>query len=143
MIIRSLIVLFTAMLSWQCSSKNNEDAEAAIREVMAKQVEDWNKGDIDAFMQAYWNSDSLKFVSGRGTTYGWQKTLENYKRSYPDRASMGKLSFEILEVDVLSKEAALVLGRWHLERENAIGGYYTLLWKKIKGKWLIVVDHTS
>lgn len=138
-----LPVFIFLTLIFGCSSFNNEKNEAAIRTVMSKQVEAWNAGDIEAFMQGYWNSDSLKFISSRGTTYGWQKTLDNYKRSYPDKESMGTLTFEILEVDVHSESSAFVLGRWHLEREDSIGGYYTLLWKKIDGKWLIVLDHTS
>jgi ketosteroid isomerase-like protein len=136
-------IYLIAFLFIGCSTLDKPDSKAAIKEVMAQQVESWNAGDIDAFMQGYWNSDSLRFISSRGTTYGWQKTMDNYKRSYPDKETMGMLTFEIIDIDVLSESSAFVLGRWHLQRENSVGGYYTLLWKKIDGKWLIVLDHTS
>ncbi len=142
---RKTIPLFVLLplIFGNCIANNQSEAEAQIRDVMARQVEAWNNGDIDAFMQGYWNSDSLRFISSRGTTYGWQMTLDSYKRSYPDKATMGILTFEILEIDVLSESSAFVLGRWHLQREAPVGGYYTLLWKKIDGEWLIVLDHTS
>src|SRR3954451_16554146 len=79
----------------------NKD-EAAIRAVMDEQVKTWNNGNIDAFMQTYWKSDSLLFVGLKGPTYGWQNTLDGYKKHYPDTATMGKLDFEIMEVELLA-----------------------------------------
>ncbi|MFD0748627.1 YybH family protein [Mucilaginibacter calamicampi] len=111
--------------------------------VMNKQMAAWNSGDLEGFMQGYWKSDSLLFVSSK-PTHGWQATLNNYKRGYPDKAAMGKLSFDIIKVDVLDDKNAFVYGAWHLKREkDNPGGYFTLLFKKIKGEWKVVVDHTS
>lgn len=103
----------------------------------------WNKGDIQAFMEYYWKNDSLKFIGSKGITYGWQKTMDNYLRSYPDKTTMGKLTFSIKECTALSAGSIYVIGSWNLEREKPAGGYFTLLWKKIDGKWVIVSDHTS
>jgi len=111
--------------------------------VMNKQLTAWNRGDLEGFMQGYWRSDSLLFVSTK-PTFGWQATLDNYKRGYPDKAAMGILSFNIIKVDVLDDKNAFVYGAWHLKREkDNPGGYFTLLFKKIKGEWKVVVDHTS
>ncbi len=118
--------------------------ELAIRNSMNEQLIAWNKGDIDRFMLTYWQSDSLKFIGKSGVTYGWQNTLENYKKNYSDTAAMGKLDFNILEVNKLSELYFFVVGKWHLTRSiGDIGGHFTLLFKKIKNKWLIVVDHSS
>ena len=118
--------------------------ELAIRSVMDEQIKAWNNGNIDAFMQTYWQSDSLLFVGSKGPTYGWQTTLENYKKRYPDTVTMGKLDFEILKIKPLSAEYSFVLGKWHLKRTiGDAGGYFTLIFRKINGKWLIVADHTS
>lgn len=123
-------------------AQNNE--ETAIRKLMSEQVAAWNAGNIDAFMEGYWKSDSLLFIGGKGPTYGWQTTLEGYKKRYPDTTVMGKLNFNILEVRILSDDDAFVLGQWHLTRSiGDAGGYYTLLFRKIKGRWYIVADHTS
>ncbi len=115
-----------------------------ILKVMDTQSQAWNKGDISGFMQGYWHSDSLLFVGSKGPTYGWQKTLDNYKKNYPDKASMGILSFHDIKINLLDSNNAFVLGAWQLKREkDTPSGYFTLWFKKIKGEWKIVVDHTS
>jgi len=118
--------------------------EQRIRQIMAEQEQAWNRGDLEAFMGGYWKSDSLKFIGSRGLTYGWQQTLDNYKKGYPDTDAMGKLKFTIISVEKLSGKSAFVIGKWHLTRKAGdLSGHYTLLWKKIKGKWVIVADHSS
>jgi hypothetical protein len=69
---------------------------------LAQQTSAWNNGKLDDFMNGYWQSDSLMFIGKSGITYGWQKTLDNYKKVYPDTASMGKLNFDLLSVKRLS-----------------------------------------
>jgi len=120
-----------------------QDKEAILK-VLSTQQTAWNKGDIDGFMEGYWKSDSLLFVGKAAPIHGWQGTIERYRRNYPDKSAMGTLTFGILKVDVMDKHNAFVLGSWHLEREkDAPGGYFTLWFKKIKGVWVIVCDHTS
>ncbi len=115
----------------------------AIQTILEDQDDAWNRGDIDAFMEGYWNSPELTFVSGGTVTQGWQQTLDNYKKRYPDRAAMGTLTFSDLNVRELARDAALVSGRWHLERADPIGGRFTLLFRVKAGRWVIVYDHTS
>lgn len=137
-----LVCFFSLMIAGNVLAQKTD--ETAIRTVMAKQVTDWNNGNIDAFMETYWKSDSLKFVGSKGVTYGWKNTLERYKKSYPDTTVMGKLTFDIQSVQILSGEYAFVLGKWFLKRTiGDVGGYYTLLFKKVDGKWVIALDHTS
>jgi uncharacterized protein (TIGR02246 family) len=135
-----LIVLFVFPFTASAQTKD----ELAIREVMDKQVKAWNSGDIDAFMTTYWKNDSLLFVGSKGPIYGWQTTLESYKKSYPDTVAMGKLDFNILQIKLLSDHYSFILGKWHLTRSAGdTGGYFTLLFRKIKKQWVIVADHTS
>ena len=118
--------------------------ESAIRKVMDDEAAAWNRGDIEGFMQGYWRSAELKFVSGDRVTRGWQQTLDNYKRSYPDKAAMGTLTFSDLEITVLSKDAAFVVGSWSLQREkDRPHGKFTLLFRKFKDGWRITADHSS
>ncbi|MBX2821292.1 MAG: nuclear transport factor 2 family protein [Rhodothermaceae bacterium] len=125
----------------------NTQAEASqIRALLDAQVGDWNAGDIEAFMQSYWKSDSLRFASGNGVREGWQETLERYKTTYPDKANMGELTFELYDVSVLSASAATVFGRFNLKREaplEDLTGLFTLILRKKDGVWVIVHDHTS
>lgn len=113
--------------------------------VLEEQTGYWNKGKLEKFMEGYWPSDSLKFIGKNGITYGWQQTLDNYKTRYPDKESRGTLRFEILHVEFITKDAAFVIGKFFLTRpkKGDASGHFTLLWRKIKGKWLIVADHSS
>ena len=112
--------------------------------MLDEQTQAWNQGNIERFMKTYWENDSLMFIGKNGVTYGWLNTLNNYKRNYPDTAAMGKLSFTILTLRPLSAEYFYVVGKWHLQRTiGDLGGHYDLLFKKIKGRWVIVADHSS
>ena len=124
-----------------CSTSTNEKEN--ILKVMAQQEKDWNEGNIEAFMQGYWQSDSLMFIGKNGIKFGWQTTLDNYKKSYPDKKAMGKLTFEILKLEQ-NNSTAYMLGKWSLSRKgDNPKGYFTLYWKKIDGNWVITIDHTS
>lgn len=126
-----------------CLGQTKNDI-SEVSSIMQKQEAAWNKFDIEGFMAYYWKSDSLKFIGSKGITYGWQKTLDNYKKSYPTPEAMGTLTFENNTLEQLSPTKIFVIGKWHLKKkEGDVGGSYTLLWKKINGKWVIVVDHTS
>lgn len=135
-----LLIFLAATLTLSAQHRD----EKRIRAIMAAQENAWNRGDLKAFMDGYWHSDSLRFIGSRGITYGWQQTLDNYKKGYSDRDAMGTLTFTILTVEKLSRKSAFVTGKWALTRKAGdLSGYYTLFWKKIKGNWVIVVDHTS
>ena len=118
--------------------------ETAIRQSLDQQIAAWNRGDIEGFMKTYWESDSLMFIGTAGITYGWKNTLNHYKKSYPDTSAMGKLKFAILSVKELSAEYFHVIGKWHLQRTAGnLEGYFTLIFRKIKGRWVIIADHSS
>lgn len=136
------LISFIVFIITAAHAQSKDDL--AIKNAMAEQLAAWNAGDIDRFMGTYWQSDSLMFIGKSGVTYGWQKTLENYKKNYPDTAAMGKLKFDILETKRLSVLYFFVVGKWHLTRSiGDIGGHFTLLFKKVKNKWVIVADHSS
>ena len=134
------LLLFSTIILAQ---DNNKDFEQ-IKLIFFQQEEDWNRGDIDAFMKAYWNSEELQFGGANGITRGWKQTLENYKRGYPDKETMGKLSFLIKDMTQHSEDVVSLTGSWVLERENDRPcGHFLLIWRRIDGEWKIVVDHTS
>lgn len=137
-------ILFLILLTAPSSRALAQHAGGEIRQLMAEQTSAWNKGDITGYMQTYWQSDSLLFIGSHGPTYGWQPTLERYKKSYPDTAAMGKLDFNILEIKQLAKDLCFVVGKWHLQRTAGdMQGSFTLLVKRIKGQWKIIADHSS
>ena len=115
-----------------------------ILKVMTDQQTAWNNGNIDGYMQGYWKNDSLLFIGSKGPTYGWQKTLDNYKKSYPHKEKMGILEFSDVQVKILGKKHAYVFGKWKLVRTNdSPNGIYTLIFEKFKDGWKIISDHTN
>ncbi|MCK9409475.1 MAG: DUF4440 domain-containing protein [Bacteriovoracaceae bacterium] len=115
-----------------------------IFKILQMQVDGWNNGNIEAFMQGYAQTDSLRFASEGSVSYGWKNMLDRYRKSYPTRTTMGTLIFSGITVDFVSTEAALAFGTWKLHREkDEPWGLFTLIFKKIKGEWRIVHDHTS
>ena len=137
------LLLFSFSLSvFGQGPENNPKTEIDL--VLKLQAQAWNKGNLEQYMDGYWKSDSLQFIGKNGITKGWAATLANYKKSYPDKAAMGELTFEIYSREPLGDEHYLVIGKWHLKREkDDLGGHFSLLWKKIDGKWRIIADHSS
>jgi ketosteroid isomerase-like protein len=136
------LYLLTILLSLHAIAQTTD--EQMIKAAMTEQLNAWNAGDIDRYMETYWHSDSLMFIGKSGPTYGWEKTKANYKKGYPDTAAMGKLDFEIINMKRLSVMYYSVVGKWHLKRTiGDVGGAFTLIFKKIKKKWVIIQDHSS
>ncbi len=137
-----LFFLFVSTFYFCCHAQSKD--EVSITNAMVEQQKAWNSGDLDHFMQTYWRSDSLMFIGKNGPTYGWQNTLNNYKKGYPDTAAMGKLNFDIISIKRLSGLYYSVVGKWYLKRSiGNIGGAFTLLFKKINMRWVIIQDHSS
>jgi ketosteroid isomerase-like protein len=138
------ITLFAAPVVFTQAANEVSKIKTDITSVMNVQAADWNRGDVDAFMLGYWNSSELVFVSGDNVTRGWQPTLDRYKKNYNSREKMGSLKFSDLQIDVLSKNAAVVLGSWSLTRTgDNPKGKFTLIFRKFSDGWKIVHDHTS
>ena len=135
---------FIALLFFGISILAQSKQEKIILGILDRQNQAWNRGDIDAFMNGYWENDSLMFIGKSGVTYGWANTLNNYKKGYPDTATMGKLTFTLIQVKKLSGKYYHVTGKWFLKRSvGDVGGHYTLLFRKIGGRWVIISDHSS
>ena len=124
-------------------SQEEESLLKTLSDKLATQETAWNQCDLPGFMGAYWKSEKLTFSAGGTTQRGWNATLARYQSRYPDRATMGTLTFSELEVQSLGEGAALMLGRWSLERDEPAKGNFSLVWQKIDGRWLIVHDHSS
>ena len=143
----SLLILLS------CSMKDTKTIETikqdpfeidAIKKVLTTQQECWNNGDIDGFMQGYWNSEELIFTSlSHKPAYGWDNTSERYKTSYPTKSSMGELRFEILDLRLISKTTATLKGKWELIREkDHPNGLFWLDIERFDESWLITKDST-
>ncbi len=149
------LTLLLVLISVIVNAKSNDSAE--IKKVMDAQEYAWSKGDLDGFMKGYWKSDKLKFISKNGVTYGWQNTYDRYKKAYPNKEAMGSLKFEIISIESFADEnfhainanpmknkTYMVVGKWRTyDTPKAARGYFTLIFKKIEGNWVIVSDHTS
>jgi len=119
--------------------------DRAVRDVLETQRDAWNRGDLDGFMAGYERSPNLVFTSGGKIRRGWQETHDKYRAKYgTDKSTMGHLAFEVLAVQVLGADGAIVLGRWRLtETPSAGGGVFSVALVRTAGGWRIVHDHTS
>lgn len=136
------MLLFTVVTCAENKLSPNEKQK--ILSLLDQQLEAWNDGNLEKFMDTYWKSDQLVFVGSHGPTYGWQATLTNYKKSYPDKTAMGKLAFNVLNVSKIDTKTVFVIGRFELTRElGDLAGHFTLVIQKINGVWVIVSDHSS
>lgn len=138
------LLLLSILIGCCLVSPAQKNARQKILTLLDTQTQAWNRGDLESFMKGYWENDSLRFIGKSGITYGYNNTLNNYKRGYPDTAAMGKLQFTILVVKKLSPRYFEVVGKWYLKRSiGDVSGHYTLLLRKINSKWVIVSDHSS
>ncbi len=144
---KTLVLLFIAAFganAFAQAEKKPSKIESSVLQVLNAQVDAWNRGDIAGFMDGYWRSDEMRFVSGNNVAKGWQAAYDRYKKSYDTREKMGVLSFSELDVTVLNKESAFVTGRYSLKRSSdEPTGLFTLIFRKIETNWRIVLDHTS
>ena len=145
-----LIILALTIAARPGQSQTSPDPHAkdraAITKLLTDQQDSWNKGDVDTFMTAYWKSPDLTFSGVGGTHRGYEAVYERYKKSYPDRSTMGKLDFSDLDFHFIGSDGALVLGHWHLTRDKDkgdIGGVFSLVWQRFPEGWRIIHDHTS
>ena len=149
---RYIFALSIVILS-SCNMTNTSNIETikqdpneinAIKEMLTIQQECWNNGNIDGFMEGYWNSEKLIFTSATHLpAYGWENTLERYKNSYPTKESMGEFRFEILDVRLTSTTTSNLFGKWELIREkDHPNGLFYLDLEKFDENWLITKDST-
>lgn len=142
-----LVIIFIIILLFSCQQTTITDKETIEKEIAAvlyDQVKYWNEGDIEKYMIGYHRSDSLRFASGGKVSYGWETTLERYKSGYPDRVAMGILTFSDIDITIISKDAALVFGKWELQKvDTNPWGLFTLVFRQTEDGWRIVHDHTS
>ena len=144
LLLMALILQGTAPVTPTPSPGEASTDQAQIRALLDAQVAAWNRGRVTTFMQGYWNSSETEFVGSTGIVRGWQPVLDRYRKTYPDRAAMGHLDFSDLEITMLGPDAAMVVGQFHLKRQNdAPSGVFTLIFRKLPEGWRIIHDHTS
>jgi ketosteroid isomerase-like protein len=139
-----LVAIISPSVEAQSSAKPNKRITAAVRAVLDAQREAWNRGDIAGYMDGYARSTDTIFVSGDNVTRGWQTVLDRYKKNYDSREKMGTLTFSDLEITPIGSDAAIALGRWHLQRaKDEPHGTFTLILRRTRQGWKIIHDHTS
>lgn len=139
---KKFVFLLMVLLSSSAFASANSDKQQ-ILSVLHQQQNAWNQGNIPGFMQGYWHSPKLRFTSGGQVSYGWQQAMNHYQAHYKNKAAMGKLLFDIKDVQLFD-DHAVVFGHWQLNREkDQPQGYFTLVLAKLDGSWKITADHTS
>jgi beta-aspartyl-peptidase (threonine type) len=140
---RALLACFLVLEG--CARSFGPADDASVRALLDHQREAWNHGDLDGFMAGYLRSPDLVFTSGGAIRRGFDETLARYRAKYGrDTATMGKLGFEVLSVQPLGADGAIVLGRWKLtDTPSAGAGVFSVAMQRTPEGWRIVHDHTS
>ena len=138
----SLVFILLIITACQRQSPDIENDREAIEAVLQEQLTQWNTGNIEGFMEGYWKSEELRFSGDRGTSYGWDNILSMYKRSFPDRESMGQLHFDIDTIFFNRYPIVQVNGAFHLYRKDTLEGPFSLFFESIDKQWKITEDHT-
>lgn len=141
---KDIAAALALMLLAQPVAASPRAERAAILNVISRMEAAWNRGDFKGYMTGFKNPDVV-FVSGGKFQDSWQGTLNHYVRDYggvPERR--GKLHFYDMKVDVLAPDAAMLIGRYRLDRPGRVTeGVNTRLFRKIRGQWLITMNHVS
>ena len=142
-VMKKILLLFSCFLCLQSFAQHKE--KQTVLQILNNQTKAWNEGDLERFMIGYWNNDSLMYIGKNGVTYGYQSTLQNYRKNYSNRDKMGQLTFTILHVNQLSSHIIQVIGKWQLTRPSVgdAGGHFSLIFRKMNGEWVIISDHSS
>lgn len=133
----SFLLLFT-----QCQIKPQV---SELKQLLDQQVAAWNKGDIDGFMEGYYNDSSMQFISKKGVRKGWRATLDSYKKNYPGKTAMGTLIFntDALYFMDSAHDFGHITGTWKLIRvSDTPSGYFSLITRKTAQGHKIIIDHT-
>jgi len=141
----SAIALSATAQASKAAPASEPESVREIRAVLDRQVEAWNRRDLEGFMAGYWNSPDLTFYSGGTVVSGWSPTLERYRNRYQGEGrEMGKLNFTDLRIEMLGPASAFVRGRFHLKMTGGEQqGLFTLTFRKLPEGWKIIHDHTS
>jgi len=120
--------------------------ELDVMKVLVAQEDAWNKGDLAGFASSYKDAPDTLFIT-RQVSRGYAGLIDEYKRDYPTRAAMGTLAFSELEVRTLDENYAVVIGKYHLDRNKKEGGpadgIFSLVFEKTDKGWKIIIDHTT
>ncbi len=122
------------------SARHEDETRKALAAVLDRQVQAWNRGDLEGFVSVY--AEDAAFVSPTGLTRGRQAVLDRYRKRYPDKAAMGRLSLEIVETRLADAHAASLVARWTLAYPDkpTAAGLTLLVLHARGGTWLIVQD---
>ena len=93
---------------------------ADVNQVLDEQLQGWNEGNIDKFMQGYIKDSSVRFITNKRVKTSWQEITNSYKKNYPNKDAMGQLSFYRDEVRWINESAyiAQVIGRWQVVQKH-------------------------
>jgi len=136
-----ILTLSISLLIIACSTSNTEGDKTEILSILKAQETAWSNHDLEGFMEGYWKNDSLKFYGSNGLTFGWDKTLSNYKKRYPTKDHTGTLNFKINDISKINDQSYFVMGEYHLTRTvGDANGVFMIIFKKIEGQWKIIAD---
>ena len=121
------------------------ESEAEIRALIEKLQVDWNKGDMTAYLDAYWKSDDFSLMFGSTGVRGWQAVSDMFTGNWTTEEAMGDFMVADVAVRFTGNDMAIASGRFeHQFPTEKIIGAFTHVFHRFEGEgWLIIHEHTS
>jgi uncharacterized protein (TIGR02246 family) len=117
--------------------------EREMRAVIKRMQDAWNRGDFRGYMNEFKNPDVI-FASNGKFQRDWQGTLDHYVRDYGAPGKRGVVRFYDVHVEMLAPDAAMLTAHFHMDRAvNPQEGVFTDLMRKVKGRWVVALNHVS
>jgi len=141
-IVRTLAFLLI-LTSTSARADRNGD-ETAVRAVILGLEQSWNAADMDTYLAAYRQDESMSLTYGASVVQGWDALATLFRTSYPDEARMGKFTINSLDVTLIEQHAAIVYGSFtHVFIEETIIGGFSHVLVRERGRWKIQHERTS
>lgn len=132
---------------------NTEAAQAAkaakteetIRQLTNQLQTDWNGGNMEGYLAAYWNSPDFSLLFGDQAIRGWEPVAEMFRGAWSTEEAMGNFTANNVELRQISPDTVVSSGGFtHVFPTETIEGGFTHVWKQQEdGGWVIVHEHTS
>jgi ketosteroid isomerase-like protein len=143
---KHLLLIIVPVLLWSCASIKKESKSNNANEIIAlmnQSAQDWNVGNLDAFMAVY--DTASTFMLSKGPV-GIQGMRENYQKGFfnGDKPKQN-LRYEDMVVRPLGNDHALLTGKFVLSGNGLPErkGIYTLIFIRRGNVWKILHDHSS
>lgn len=117
---------------------------AAAKQLLAQQMEAWNRGDLEGALQSYCPSEDIVWVNRAGFSRGYAGFAKSMRSVFAGGAAkMGQLKIDLVDVQTFGDGTSLMVVRWAITRDSKrlMGGISSQLWADCEGRMRVIFEH--